>query len=69
MSRVSVRPFLIAKDESGIFRLTVRSTRINSQKYPVVTSAVQDQGFSTAAAARAYAKAEFGAQPGQFAST
>lgn len=68
MSRTPVRPFLIAKDESGAVRLTVRSTRLNSQNYPVVTSKLQDQSFTTAAAARAHAKAEFGAQPGQFAS-
>jgi hypothetical protein len=68
MSRTPVRPFLIAKDENGAVRLTVRTTRLNSQNYPVVTSTLQDQSFTTAAAARAYAKAEFGAQPGQFAS-
>lgn len=68
MSRTPVRPFLIAKDEDGAFRLTVRSTRFNSQNYPIVTSTLQDETFKTAAAARAHAKAEFGAEPGQFAS-
>ncbi len=68
MTRTPVRPFLIVKDEAGAFRLTVRSTRYNSQNYPIVTSALQDESFRTAAAARAHAKAEFGAQAGEFAS-
>ncbi|MEA3032141.1 MAG: hypothetical protein QOH86_157, partial [Sphingomonadales bacterium] len=37
------------------------------QGYPVVTSTTLDQAFDTAAAARAHAKAHFGAEPGQFA--
>jgi len=68
MTRTPVRPFLIIKDDEGAYRLTVRSTRFNSQNYPVVTSTLQDQSFKTAAAARAHAKAEFGAEAGQFAS-
>lgn len=67
MSRVPVRPFLIAKDEEGQFRLTVRETRYNSQNYPIVTSTLQDETFKTATAARAHAKAHFGAEAGQFA--
>jgi hypothetical protein len=67
MSRVAVRPFLIAKDESGEFRLTVRETRYNSQGYPLVASTLQEESFKTAAAARAHAKEHFGAEPGQFA--
>jgi hypothetical protein len=68
MSRVPVRPFLIAKDEDGDFRITVRNTRLNSQSYPIVTSTLQSEKFATAAAARAHAKAHLGAEPGQFAS-
>ena len=68
MTRTSIRPFLIVKDDDGVFRLTVRSTRYNSQNYPVVNSTLQAESFKTAAAARAYAKAEFGAEAGQFAS-
>lgn len=68
MSRIPVRPFLIAKDQSGAVRLTVRETRYNSQNYPLVTSTLQDETFRTAAAARAYASQHFGAEPGQFAS-
>ncbi|MGY4398789.1 hypothetical protein ACVWZA_003999 [Sphingomonas sp. UYAg733] len=68
MSRIPVRPFLIAKDEDGVFRLTVRSTRYNSQNYPIVTAALQDETFKTATAARAFARDNFGAEPGQYAS-
>lgn len=67
MSRIPVRPFLIAKDEEGRFRVTVRETRYNSQGYPLVTSTLQEETFPTATAARNHAKEAFGAEPGQFA--
>ncbi len=67
MSRTPVRPFLIAKDEQGHVRLTVRETRYNSQNYPIVTATMQDEIFKTATAARAFAKEHFGAEAGQFA--
>lgn len=68
MSRTPVRPFLIAKDEEGAVRLTIRETRYNSQNYPLVTSTLHEDTFKTATAARSYAKAHFGAEAGQFAS-
>ena len=68
MSRIPVRPFLIAKDEEGVFHLTVRETRFNSQGYPLVTATKIDEPFKTATAARNHAKQHFGAEPGQFAS-
>lgn len=68
MSRIPVRPFLIAKDAEGAVRLTVRETRYNSQNYPIVTSTLQPETFKTATAARAHAKEHFGAETGQFAS-
>ena len=67
MSRIPVRPFLIARDEEGNFRLTVRETRYNSQGYPLVTSTLQDETFATATAARTHARQNFGAEAGQFA--
>lgn len=67
MSRTPVRPFLIARDEEGSFRLTVRETRYNSQNYPIITSTMQEESFKTATAARAFAKEHFGAEAGQFA--
>ena len=68
MSRTPVAPFLITKDEEGSFRITVRTTRFNSQNYPLVTSQLQPELFKSAFAARAHAKREFGAENGQFAS-
>ncbi|CAA9521727.1 MAG: hypothetical protein AVDCRST_MAG23-240 [uncultured Sphingosinicella sp.] len=68
MSRIPVRPYLIAKDEDGQFRLTVRETRYNSQGYPLITSTQQEGTFKTATAARNFARTEFGAEAGQFAS-
>jgi hypothetical protein len=61
------RPFLINKDEHGNFRLTVRTIRYNSQGYPLVDTALQEELFKTAAAARAFARDNFRAQPGQYA--
>jgi hypothetical protein len=68
MPRTPVRPFLIAKDEEGAFRITVRETRLNSQSYPIVTSTLHPQTFTTVTAARAFAKEHLGAENGQFAS-
>ena len=67
MSRIPVKPYLIAKDEQGDVRLTVRETRFNSQGYPLVTSTLLEESFRTATAARSHAKEHFGAEPGQFA--
>ena len=68
MSRTPVKPFLIAKDDDGQVRLTVRETRYNSQGYPLVTSTLVEQSFKTPTAARAHAREHFGAEAGQFAS-
>ena len=69
MSRVPVRPFLIAKDADRAYRLTVRETRLNSQRYPIVTSVLQAETFRTAALAKAHARDHFGAEAGQFATS
>lgn len=61
------RPFLINKDADGNVRLTVRTTRYNSQGYPLVTALLQDELFKTAAAARAFAQEHFRARPGEYA--
>lgn len=68
MSRVPPKPYLIARDEGGAFRLTIRETRYNSQSYPIVTCTLQEESFRTAAAARSHAQRNFGAAPGEFAS-
>jgi len=68
MSRTPIAPFLINKDQEGNFRITIRSTRFNSQNYPLVTSSLQPELFKSAMAARAHAKQELGAEAGQFGS-
>lgn len=65
MSREKVRPYLVTKDDEGHFRLTVRETRYNSQGYPLVTASLQTELFRTEAAARAFARDVFKAEPGQ----
>jgi hypothetical protein len=67
MADAKNRPFLIAKDEEGHFRLTLRTTRHNSQGYPLVDSDLQAQLFKTAAEAKAFARDNFRAQPGEYA--
>lgn len=66
MSRIPVKPYLINKDEDGRVRLTVRETRYNSWNYPIVTATLQAQTFRTASEARAFARENFGAQPGEY---
>lgn len=63
----ALKPFLIVTDPEGRVHLTVRTTRYNRWNYPIVSSAVVDQTFASAAAARAHAKEHFGAEAGQFA--
>ena len=67
MSNGPIRPFLINKDDEGNFRLTVRDTRYNSQGYPIVTAHLQDELFKTSTAAKAFARDNFHAEPGQYA--
>lgn len=68
MSREIPKPYLIAKDEDGGYRLTVREVRYNSQGYPLVSSHAVAESFRNTAAARTYARDNFGAEAGQFAS-
>ena len=68
MTTKPLKPFLIAKDENGRMRLTVRETRYNSQGYPWVSTRLVEQVFATALAARRYAISEYGAKAGEFAS-
>jgi hypothetical protein len=66
MSDATSRPFLINKDDDGNYRLTVRTTRYNSRGYPLVSSALQEETFKTANAARTFARDNFRAQPGEY---
>ena len=63
MPRTSVRPYLIAKDEDGAYRITTRTTRLNSQGYPLVTATLIEDSFPSLATARAYVRREFRAEP------
>ena len=67
MSRVPVRPFLVSKDEEGVFRVTVRTTRYNSQGYPLVSAEQLADTFKTQTAAKAFVKQEYRAEPGDIA--
>jgi hypothetical protein len=67
MSRTPVKPFLLTKDAEGRYTLTVRETRYNGQGYPLVTSTPVAESFKSANAARAHAKAHYGAAAGEFA--
>lgn len=67
MSRVPVRPYLITKDEEGVFRITVRTTRFNSQGYPLVSSESLADAFKTQTAAKAYVREQYGAESGDIA--
>ena len=67
MADAKLRPFLIQKDDEGHFRLSLRTTRYNSQGYELVDVERQQQLFKTSAAARAFARDNFSAKPGEYA--
>lgn len=67
MSHDIPRPYLVARDTEGNFRLTVRDVRYNSQGYPIITATLQGELFKTATAAKNHAREHFNAQPGQYA--
>ena len=67
MSDEALRPFLIQRQSDGTFRLTVRDVRYNSQGYPIVTKSLKDEVFATSAAAKNFARTNFDAKAGQYA--
>lgn len=67
MSRVPVRPYLVSKDEEGVFRITIRTTRFNSQGYPLVSSELLEDAFKTQTAARNFVKQTYRAEPNEIA--
>jgi len=67
MSRVPVRPYLVTKDEEGVFRITVRTTRFNSQGYPLVSSEALTDAFRTQTAAKAFLREEYRAETHEIA--
>jgi len=66
--RKAAKPFLIETAKDGAVRLSLQETHYNSVGYPVVTATRLGEPFATAAAARAWAKANYGAKAGDFAS-
>lgn len=62
MPKPTLRPYLIAKDDGGTFRITVRTTRFNSQGYALVATKLLDGGFPSLTSARAYAREQFHAE-------
>lgn len=62
MSRTPVRPYLILKGEDGVYRVTVRTTRFNSQGYPLVSSEQLEAGYPTQTAARKFVREQFRAE-------
>lgn len=67
MSREILRPYLVNKDEAGAYRVTVRSTRYNSQGYPLVSSEMLDDVFKTQTAAKTFVRETYRAEAGQIA--
>ena len=67
MADTKTRPFLIQKDDEGNFRLSLRTTRYNSQGYELIDVDRQKELFKTSAAARAFARDNFSAKPGEYA--
>ena len=61
------RPYLVVKDAEGAFRITVRTTRLNSQRYPIVTSTLLEGGFPTMKSAREHLRETYNAQTGDIA--
>lgn len=69
MSRKPVKPYLVTKGEAGTFEVIVRTTRFNSQGYPLVTSERLSATFPTATKARSYLAAEFRAERADIATS
>jgi hypothetical protein len=67
LTKTAIRPFLISKDDAGAFRITIRATRYNSQRFPIVTSTLQENTFKTATAASTFAKEHLGAAANEVA--
>ena len=67
MSRVPVRPYLVARDEEGVFRVTVRTTRFNSQGYPLVSTELLADTFKTQTSAKAFVREQYHAEANEIA--
>lgn len=62
MTKSRVKPYLISKSESGDFHVTVRTTRFNSQGYPLVSAERLSTAFPSVGKARSYLRSEYKAE-------
>ena len=67
MSRIALRPYLVSKADDGRYRVVIRTTRFNSQGYPLVSSNDLDVTFSTATSARSYLREHYRAEAADIA--
>ncbi|AOH84419.1 hypothetical protein AWL63_11020 [Sphingomonas panacis] len=67
MSKAISRPYLVCKDDNGVYRVTVRTTRYNSQNYPLVSSEMLEDVFKTQTAAKTFVRETYRAEPGDIA--
>lgn len=67
MPRAAVRPYLLIREPEGHYSVTVRTTRLNSQGYPLISSTPLEGIFRTATAARAHLREHFGAEAAEIA--
>ena len=67
MSKAIARPYLVCKDDDGVYRVTVRTTRYNSQNYPLVSSEMLADVFKTQTAAKTFVRENYRAEAGDIA--
>ena len=62
MTRAKVKPYLVSRSETGEFHVTIRTTRFDSQSYPLVSAERLGTAFLTVSKARSYLRAEHHAE-------
>lgn len=67
MSREAVRPYLVVKNDDGDYRVTVRTTRYNSQGYPLISADLLEEKFATQKAAKLFVIETYRAESGEIA--
>ncbi|KQM65622.1 hypothetical protein ASE75_05065 [Sphingomonas sp. Leaf17] len=67
MSNAALRPFLVAKDDAGAFRVTVRTTRYNSQGYPLVSTELLEDSFRTQKEAKTFVCTQYRVETSEIA--
>lgn len=67
MATARLRPYLVNKDDDGAYRVTVRTTRYNSQNYPLVSSEMLPDVFKTQTAAKTFVRETYRTEAGDIA--